>query len=577
MKLETKYQKLKEKGELPDWMTFAGFQTLSSGYLYKDETPKDMWRRVAKSAASYFPDEESLEERFFNIMWRGWLGLATPVAANAGTNRGFTISCYSNSFADDTFSIFGKIQELAMLSKFGGGVGHYLGDVRGKGSPISRGGLSDGIMGWCKVIDSTSMAISQSGVRRGSSAVYLPITHPDIEDFIDMRKLSGDLNKRAFNTHHAVCIEDLWMQEMLDGDEYKRKLFEKLLVARFERGEPYIFFTDTVNKANPEAYKKNNLSVKTSNICSEITLHTSDTETFVCCLSSLNLYKWDEWKDTDTVELSILFLDAVLQEFIDKASQQKGFEHAVSTAKKGRALGLGVMGFASLLQSKMIPFESYQATRLNAEIFKTIHVRSWKQSKIMAKKYGEPEWCEGLGVRHTHLTACAPTQSNSIISGGISPGIEPVTAVIYSEDTAKGSFTYKNFLFERLLEEKGYNNPDVWRRISNNAGSIQDLDFLSDLEKEVFKPVRQMNMKNLVSLVSQRQKWIDQSQSFNLFFTANPDPQYFLDVHIEAWKAGVKTLYYCRSESVQSKSAGTKSEQTQYDIIPLGDCKACEG
>ncbi len=560
-------EKLKEKGEAPSFLTEEGFKTLQGGYLLPDETPKDMWKRVSSSAAKKLKKPE-LEEKFFNLFWNNWLCGATPVLSNMGTERGLPISCNSIHLHDSVDSIFQKQHELAMLSKNGAGVGIYLGDIRGRGAPIFGNGKSEGVIPWLKCYDSTTVAVSQGSTRRGASAVYLPIDHLDIEEFLNLRRPVGDTNRRCLNLHHAVCISDEFMKKVQKGDEKSRHIWKEVIKTRFETGEPYLFFSDNVNKKVPECYKKHNLKIKTSNICNEIYLFTDQDHTLVCCLSSLNLFKYEEWKNTDTVQLSIWFLDAVMQEYIDKAKGKPGFESAIRFAEKSRALGLGVLGWHSLLQKRKIPFDSMDAMYLNAEIFRSIRSEANKATKALAKEYGEPEWCKDFGVRNSHLLACAPTVSNSIISGSVSAGIEPISANVYSLKTAKGTFLRYNPILKQLLQEKNKDTVDVWKQINIDDGSVQSLSFLNEDEKELFLSAREINQFAIINQAGQRQKWIDQGQSVNLFFGKNSDPKYIHNVHMEAWEIGLKGLYYCRAESVLRGDSTSRQKE---------ECKACEG
>lgn len=562
----TELETLKQHGEAPTFLTEEGLKTLKSGYLLENETPRDLWRRVSAAAASYYEDPDFWTEKFFNVMWSGWLCLSTPVAANMGTSRGLPISCFSNHMADDTFDIFAKVQELAILSKYGGGVGCYLGDLRGSGIPISKGGVSGGIVPWCKVIDSTTLAVNQAGVRRGNSVVYLPIDHTDIDEFIDLRLQTGDMHRRCQNIHHAVTITDNWMSTMLNGDIEKRQLWAKLLSIRAKTGEPYISFIDTVNNNRPKCYLDNNLNIVTSNLCHEIHQFTDPNHTFVCCLSSLNLLKWDDWKDSDLVETSIRFLDGVMEEFIQKASKIKGFENSVRSAIKGRALGLGVTGWHSLLQSKMILFDSFDAMQLNSLIFREIKSRADNASKLLGDELGYPEWCKSVKERNTLKMAIAPTTSNSLIAGGMSQSIEPVASNFYNQKSAKGTFVRKNVILEKLLTEKNRNTEDVWLSILDNSGSVEHLSFLSDHEKNVFLTAREINQFAIVKQAAQRQQFIDQGQSLNLFFGSNSDPKYINQVHLDAWRSGVKGLYYFRSEGVLKGEISSR----------VDECRACE-
>jgi ribonucleoside-diphosphate reductase alpha chain len=485
-----------------------------------------------------------------------------------GTNRGFPISCNAIHVDDSIDSIFYKNHELAMLSKNGAGVAIYMGDIRGRGASIKGNGQSEGIVPWAKTFDVTTVAVNQGSSRKGASALYLPIEHTDVEEFINIRRATGDVNRRCLNTNHGLSITDEWMSSMVSGSKEKRSTWLELLKARMETGEPYILFLDNANKANPEAYTKNGLSVKTSNICTEIMLHTDPDHSFVCCLSSLNIARYDEWADTDLINIANRFLDAVLEEYIQKAEGVSGLGPSVLSAKKGRAIGVGVLGFHTLLQDRGIPMDSFPAYNLNATIFKDIYNKSLEASKQMAAEFGEPEWCKGLGLRNTHRIAVAPTVSNATIAGGYSSGIEPIPANIYSQKSAKGTFIRKNPVLERLLESMNKNIPEVWKSIVENQGSVDGLKFLSAEQKQVFLTAREINQFTLVKLAAQRQQYIDQAQSLNLFFAANSSPKYINEVHIEAWKSGLKSLYYLRTEGVIKGDLASRSSD---------ECLACEG
>lgn len=564
----TIFNELKLTNKVPQWMDHAGLKTLQGGYLLPNEYPIDMYKRVAASAASYYKDSKKWEEKFFNVMYNNWLCPSSPILSNLGTNRGLPISCNSIHIADSINSIFMKNHELAMLSKNGAGVGVYLGDIRGRGESIKGNGKSEGVIPWCKTLDITTVAVSQGSTRRGASAVYLPIDHGDIDEFINIRRPTGDINRRCLNLNHGICITDNWMKSMLGGDKSKRQLWQDILSERIMSGEPYIFFTDNVNNQNPDCYKDKGLTVKTSNICTEIFLHTDPDHSFVCCLSSLNLAKYDEWKDTDTIEVAIRFLDAVLQEYIDKSNDVPGLEASRASAIKGRAIGLGVLGWHTLLQSKMIPFDSFDAMSLNGQVFKLIRERAEAETKLLANEFGEPEWCKGYNRRNTHLLACAPTVSNSTISGGYSAGIEPIAANIYSQKSAKGTFIRKNPLLEKLLDNKKQNTNDIWKSINEYSGSVQHLECLTDEEKAVYLTAREINQHAIIKQAAQRQKYIDQGQSVNLFFASNSDPKYIHEVHIAAWETGMKSLYYLRTEGVIKGDLASRTKE---------ECSACEG
>lgn len=560
-------QQLIEANEAPEWLTHEGLQTLRGGYLLPGETPRGMYARVSHAAARRL-ERPDLAERFFDILWKNWLCLASPVAANMGTERGLPISCNTIHVADDLFDIGNKNTELMMLSKYGAGVGIYMGDVRARGVPIrGTGGLSDGVMAWNKIYDSSIHSTNQGATRRGAAAVYLPVGHGDFDEFLGMRRPTGDLNKRCLNLNQGAVIDDAFMRSLEAGDVKNRKLWEEILTTRVETGEPYLLFIDNVNRQNPASYKNRDMLVKTSNICIEIMLYTDQWHTFVCCLSSMNLVRWDEWKDTDAVELAIWFLDAVMSEYIDKAKDLPGFANAVRFAEKSRAIGLGGLGWHSLLQARSIPFDSLDAMMLNAQIWRHMRAECDRTTAELAHIYGEPEWCEGLERRHTHCLAAAPTVSNAKISGGFSPSIEPWAANYFVEASAKGTFIRKNPQLEALLVAKGRNDDATWTQIHKDGGSVQGLNCLSDHEKTVFLTAREINQFAIIRQAAQRQQWIDQGQSVNLFFGSNSDPRYIHEVHMEAWRSGIKGLYYCRSESILRADLATRQKD---------ECAACE-
>lgn len=555
--------------DYPIWMDEQGLKTLAGGYLLEGETVKAAWERVSNAAAARL-NRPDLAPRFFELMWNGWLGLASPVMSNLGADRGLPISCYSVHIPDSVDGIFKTNHELAMLSKNGGGVGIYAGDIRSRGTPIKHGanGASEGVIPWLKLYDTATVAVSQGSVRRGASAVYLPIDHGDIKEFLRIRRPEGDVNRQCLNLHQGVCITDEFMHKALGGDKPAQELLLEVYKTRLETGEPYIFFTDNINKANPECYKDKGLSVKTSNICSEIVLHTDEDHSFVCCLSSMNLTKWNEWKDTDAVYLATYFLDAVMSEFIDKAKSLPGFERAVRFAEKSRALGLGVLGWHSLLQSEGTPFDSFRAKLLNRGIFSHLKQETERATKDLAKEYGEPEWCQGHGRRNSHLIALAPTVSNATICGNVSPSIEPWVANAFAKKTAKGVFIQYNQHLKAKLIELGQDNDEVWKSIVNREGSVQHLDFLDQETKDVFKTAFEIDQRALVEQAAERQVFIDQAQSLNLFFNSNVDAKYFHEVHVTAWKSSLKTLYYTRTSSVLKADISSREDS---------DCKACQG
>ncbi len=558
---------LKSSGEAPLWLTQDGYDTLSRGYLLPDETPYGLYSRVARNAAYQTNDYDHWYKKFFDAMWKNWLCLASPIASNMGTTRGLPISCNSMHVGDSVDSIFDKVHELATLSKNGAGVGIYVGDIRSRGARIGGNGTSEGIVPWAKIYDQTISSVSQGSTRRGSAVLYLPTDHGDIDEFLNIRRPVGDPNRRCLNINHGVTVTDAWMNELISGDIKKRELWASILQSRVETGEPYMLFVDAANRSNPESYTNNGLSVKTSNLCTEIMLHTDEAHTFVCCLSSLNLARWSEWKGTDVIRTSIRFLDCVLSEYIQKASGVRGMEPSVRSAVKGRALGLGVLGWHTLLQESSIPFDSFDAMMLNSKIFSHIRSEADIESAALANELGEPEWCKGLGRRNTHLLAIAPTFSNSIISGGHSPGIEPIPANVFSQKTAKGTFIRKNETLRNALSLINRDTPETWKIINEQAGSVQTLNIPHDM-KLVFLTARELNQHAIVKQAAQRQQWIDQGQSVNLFFASNANPRYIHDVHIAAWQGGLKSLYYLRSEGVLRGDLASRSKD---------ECAACEG
>lgn len=544
--------------------------TIRGGYLQDGETPREGYRRLATTAALLLKDE-SLEDRFFNIFWKGYLVPATPVMANLGTDAGLPISCFSGRLEDDMYEIGRKELEMRMLSKYGGGTAYDFSEVRSIGSPIKngRGGTSDGIIPFMKSYDSTIVSSKQSKVRRGAVALYLNIEHDEFLDFLDVRTPKGDIDRQCHNIHQGAVIEDAFMQKVVDGDDVARNKWLTLLKTRVKTGEPYLFFKTTANRLAPTGFKENDLVIHHSNLCNEINLCTDYNHTLVCCLSSLNALLYDEWKDTDTVELSIMFLDAVIEEFINKSKNLKGIEDATRFALKSRALGLGMLGWHSYLQSKNIPFISVAANSLTRQIFKNIRTSANEASEKLALKYGEPEWCKGTGRRNLTLMAVAPNRSSSKLAGGLSQGIEPIAANFYIDDDAKGLHIRKNVYLDNLIKAKDVDYDITWNKIIANKGSIQQLDEFSKDEKEVFATFKEINQLELVRQAAIRQEYIDQGQSINVAFHQDAPASFINKVHLEAWKLGLKGLYYFRSESSLSADNG------QRDLY--SECLMCEG
>jgi len=565
------YSTWKPGVDYPEWMNEVSLATISKGYLLPDENPKKAYKRVADAVAKKL-DRPDLANKFFKYMWKGWLNLASPVLSNTGTDRGLPISCFGIDTPDSIRGIGLTNAELMRLTSLGGGVGIGLGKVRGRGAKIGNGdmGQSEGIVPWAKIFDSTIIATNQGAVRRGAASVNLDINHPDIKEFLQIRRPKGDPNRQCLNLHQCISVDDKFMQRLEHRDPEAMEVWVEILKSRVETGEPYLMFKDNVNNANPPAYVKNNLDVSMTNICSEIALHTDEEHSFVCCLSSLNLTRYDEWKDTDLVETAVYFLDGVLEEFLVKTNGKESMIRSHRSAKKGRALGLGVLGWHTFLQSKGIPFTSIAATSWTNRIFSQIKSQAEAASRKLAEEYGEPVWCKGTGMRNTHLLAIAPTVSNSTISGGVSAGIEPIPANVYTFNSSKGTFIRKNPVLEEYLEKKGHNSEEVWQQILKDRGSIANLpeDIMPFEDKEVFLTFAEINQLALVEQAAIRGKYIDQAQSLNLAFDPGDSPKFINLVHQTAWKLGLKTLYYLRTDSVINGDIGSRTSE---------DCLSCDG
>ena len=578
--------------DFPSWAnTEIYVKTISNGYLLPGEKPKDAYWRVASRVAMRL-EKPQLATKFFDYIWRGWLNLATPVLSNTGTDRGLPISCFGIDVADSIYDIGSKNLELMLLAKHGGGVGIGVNQIRPAGATITGNGTSDGVVPFCKIYDSTILATNQGSVRRGAASVNLNIEHEDFEEWLEIREPKGDVNRQSLNLHQCAVVGDKFMRKLEQGEPDARRKWGKLLQKRKATGEPYIMYKGNINKANPEMYKKNGLKVHMTNICSEITLHTDENHSFVCCLSSVNLAKYNEWRDTDLVYTATWFLDGVLSEFIQKAKNMKGFEHSVASAEKGRALGLGVLGWHTYLQQNGIPFEGMEAQFETRKIFSQLKIESDRASRDLASEYGEPLWCRESGFRNTHLRAVAPTVSNSKLAGNVSAGIEPWAANVFTEQTAKGTFIRKNNELVKVLRKAGINNKETWDKIMEDGGSVQGIKELDkwcylagkmgpsiDVEngdrdkiypvKDVFRTFKEINQMDLVKQAGVRQQYIDQGVSLNLAFPSIASPKWINQVTMEAWKQGIKTLYYMRTESVLRGDIATRA------VDP--DCVACDG
>ncbi|MFL6778260.1 MAG: ribonucleoside-diphosphate reductase subunit alpha, partial [Sphingomicrobium sp.] len=577
-------------------LTEFGKETLRDRYLLPGESYQDLFARVAAA----YSDDQAHAQRVYDYISKLWFMPATPVLSNGGTGRGLPISCYLNSVDDSLDGIVGTWNENVWLASRGGGIGTYWGAVRGIGEPVGLNGKTSGIIPFVRVMDSLTLAISQGSLRRGSAACYLDVAHPEIEEFLEIRKPSGDFNRKALNLHHGVLVTDEFMEAVRDGSEFMlrsprdgsergkvdaRSLFQKLVETRLATGEPYIIFIDQVNRSMPKHHRDLGLKVSTSNLCSEITLptgrdHLGAERTAVCCLSSLSLETWDEWNgDKQFIEDVMRFLDNVLQDFIDRAPP--AMEAASYAAIRERSVGLGLMGFHSFLQAQNVPFESALAKSWNMRLFKHLRREADKASRILAEERGPcPDAAErGVMERFSHKLAIAPTASISIICGGTSAGIEPIPANIYTHKTLSGSFAVKNPYLERLLEEKGQNTDAVWGSILENEGSVQHLDFLSQDDKDVYKTAFELDQRWVVELAADRTPEVCQSQSVNIFLPGDVDKWDLHMLHWQAWERGVKSLYYLRSKSVARASHAGGEElaavvhaegRTDYE-----ECLAC--
>lgn len=543
------------------WLNEESEQMLNRGYLLKGETVEGAIDRITTAAAKRLYKPE-LIPAFKEMITKGWISFSSPVWANMGTQRGLPISCFNVHVPDHIEGITHKLGEVIMQTKIGGGTSGYFGELRHRGTAVTDNGKSSGAVSFMKLFDTAMDVVSQGGVRRGAFAAYLDIDHGDIEEFLNIKEIGNPIQ----NLFMGVCVPDYWMQDMIDGDMEKRKIWAKVLESRQKKGLPYIFFTDNVNRNKPQVYKDSGAVINASNLCSEIMLPSTADESFICCLSSMNLELYDEWKDTDAVKLAIYFLDAVLSEFIEKTEGNYYLSSARKFALRHRALGLGVLGYHSYLQKNMIPFESMEAKMFNAKVFKQIQEQSIQASKELANIYGEPEMLKGYGLRNTTTMAIAPTTSSSAILGQTSPGIEPFASNYYKAGLAKGNFMRKNKYLAKLLEEKGLDNEDVWREIMLNHGSVQHMKELSQTEKDVFKTFKEISPMEIITQAAQRQQYIDQAQSLNLNIPPSLAIKDVNNLMIEAWKLGVKTLYYQRSQSV--------SKELMVNFVTCSSCEA---
>ena len=552
---------LKSQNEAPEWLTWIGYQVLLGGYLLENETPRQMYARIARAMSPYANDykggqEIDYEKEFFGLMWKGWLSPSTPVAANAGTAKGLTVSCAGNYVQDDLGNIYDSIKENALLTKYGFGTSSYVGDLRARGSEIGKSGKSTGLVPWIDQHWAMTQTVTQGATRRGAWAGYLSIEHGDFYEVMEYAQ-----NKDRLNL--GILIPDNFIDKLKSNNTEAMKRYHKLLEVRMVTGRPYIVFIDRANTLSPDSYKQHRLSVKASNLCSEIFLHSDEKNTYTCVLSSMNLAKYDEWENTNAVQLATIFLDCVASAFIEASEGVEGLEKARNFTINSRALGLGVLGLHTLFQKRGLAFESLPAQYLNRQIFQKLQVESHKASKFMASCTESPRWASP-GFRNSHTMAVAPTTSSALICGSFSQGIEPWVANVSIQKTAKGKFQRINPEFLKLLEKYGKRNKQVIDSVALNQGSCQHLDFLSEEDKLIFRTAFEIDQKVLIRLGSQRQEYIDQGQSLNLFFKSGEDPEYIHEVHKQAFESNfIKSLYYVRTQ------AGIRAD--------TNECVACEG
>ncbi len=561
-----------------DWINEESITFLRRGYLSEGEEPLERIRTIADHAEKLL-GMEGFADKFYDYMSKGWYSLSSPVWANFGKKRGLPVSCFGSNIGDNIESILHTQAEVGEMSKMGGGTSGYFGNIRERGAEITDNGHAPGAVHFMNLFQSVVDNISQGSTRRGRFSPYLPVEHPDIMEFLEI----GTEGFPIQDLTHAVTVTDDFMYDMIEGNEEKRAIWAKVIQRRGEIGYPYIMFTDTMNKKSPEVYQDKGAKIYNSNLCSEIALHNSEEESFVCVLSSMNVLHYDEWKDTDAVETMTYFLDAVVTEFLDKIEDirddgtiegRRGFlylEKAYNFAKRQRALGLGVLGWHSLLQSKGLAFDTVDSAKLNVEVFKLIKEKSYKASEELANIFGEPEYLEGYGRRNVTLNAIAPTTSSAFILGQVSQSIEPIWSNCYVKDVAKMKVTIKNPVLENLLKELGKDTKEVWDSIKKRDGSAQHLDFLSDEQKNIFRTFSEINQASIINQAAIRQDFIDQSQSLNLMISPDMPTRDVNKLLIDAWKLGVKTLYY--QHSMNSAQAFARKKLNLNDL----QCVACEG
>ena len=572
--LEARKRQKEKKSETGNfkWLTQHSRDFLSSGYISGNKPAEHRIREIADNAEKILKIK-GFSDKFFHYMSEGFYSLASPVWSNFGKKRGLPVSCFGSNVADDMGNILYTQSEVGMMSKLGGGTSGYFGHIRHRGSAVKNNGEASGSVHIMQLFETMVDVVSQGSVRRGRFSPYLPVEHEDISEFLDIGTEGNPIQELT----HGITVTNEWMQEMIDGDTNKRNIWAKVLQRRGEIGYPYIFFNGNANSNSPDVYKDKNHKINASNLCTEIMLPSNDNWSFVCVLSSINLLHFEKWKDTDAVETMVYFLDAVITEFLEKLEHYKlspdrddqqtflFMERAYNFAKENRALGLGVLGWHSLLQSRMLPFGSQEAFDLNSQIFNLIQKKSYEASEKLAKKFGEPSLLEGYGRRNATLNAIAPTTSSAFILGQVSQGIEPIWSNIYVKDIAKTKTTIKNKFLEKLLEAKNKNISEVWKSIRDHDGSVQHLNFLSDIEKDVFRTYAEINQMDIIYQAANRQNYIDQGQSVNLMIHPDMSAKEINKLYITAWKLGLKSLYY-----QHSMNAAQKFKQNK-------ECTSCEG
>jgi ribonucleoside-diphosphate reductase alpha chain len=551
---------LQASGEVPKWMTTGGYQMFKQKYMWEGKNVNQTFYRIAITAAEHMPlkDVDEWADRFYNVLTKGWLGASTPILANMGTTRGMPISCSGQVVGDSIDDFYKSAHELAMLTKAGFGTSSYLGNVRPRGSSISVGGKSSGVMPVIEQYVNIMRDVAQGTARRGAWAGYLPIDHGDYYEVVNyLERNPDDLNL-------GWVVTDAFIERLNNGDKDATERLQRAMKVKAVSGKGYFFFADKVNRNNPSMYKDLDLKVLASNLCIEIALHSDEEHSFTCVLASMNLAKYDEWKDTDAMFVATVFLDCVISEFLEQAKGKSGFDKTVRFTEKSRAIGLGVMGFHTYLQQQSVPFESFDAHMINGQIFSKLSSETLKASQWLAKELGEPEWCKGYGVRSTHRTAIAPTTTNALICGGVSQGIEPVVANIYNQQTSAGVLYRVNPVFLELAKERNeFTDELVNDLVMNTGGSVQHLEWLTDHEKEVFKTAYEIDQHAIIRLASTRQPHICQGQSLNVFFSADEEEEYIMEVMQAAFvDENIKGLYYMRTK------AGVQASK--------GECTACE-